>query len=89
MGAEQSTQFDESSDPHTLKSRSVEALAQYIKDGHAKKIVVMVRKQARLKTTRKSPTDLCRDRLEQASAPRLVYRISDLLTLACMQIWPS
>ena len=42
MGQEQSSPVDESTPPQTLKDRSVESVAKYIKDEHAKKIVVMV-----------------------------------------------
>jgi NAD-dependent histone deacetylase SIR2 len=43
MGSEESRIVDEDTPPQTLKARTVEALAQYIKDGRAKQIVVMVR----------------------------------------------
>jgi NAD-dependent histone deacetylase SIR2 len=43
MGNEESRVVDADTPPQTLKARTVEALAQYIKDGRAKKIVVMVR----------------------------------------------
>jgi NAD-dependent histone deacetylase SIR2 len=43
MGNEESRIVDEDTPPQTLKARTVEALAQYIKDGRAKQIVVMVR----------------------------------------------
>lgn len=42
MGQEQSSPVDDSTSSQTLKERSVDAVAQYIKDGRAKKIVVMV-----------------------------------------------
>lgn len=42
MGQEASAPVDESVPPQTLKERSVEAIAQMIKDGRAKKVVVMV-----------------------------------------------
>jgi NAD-dependent histone deacetylase SIR2 len=42
MGNEESTMVDPSTQPFTLKQRTTEALAQYIKDGKAKKIVVLV-----------------------------------------------
>ncbi|KAI9751883.1 MAG: Sir2 histone deacetylase Hst2 [Candelina submexicana] len=41
MGQESSTLVDESTPPQTLKSRTVESVARHIKDGRAKKIVVM------------------------------------------------
>ncbi|KAI9720650.1 MAG: hypothetical protein M1812_002830 [Candelaria pacifica] len=41
MGQESSTLVDESTPPQTLKSRTVESVARLIKDGRAKKIVVM------------------------------------------------
>ncbi|MCJ1263222.1 Sir2 histone deacetylase Hst2 [Lobaria immixta] len=41
MGQESSTPIDENTPPHTLKQRNLDAVATYIKDGHAKKIVVM------------------------------------------------
>jgi len=42
MGNEESTMVDPSTRPFTLKQRTTDALAQYIKDGKAKKIVVLV-----------------------------------------------
>lgn len=42
MGQEQSELVDESEPSRTLKKRSLAALAKYIKDGKAAKIVVMV-----------------------------------------------
>ncbi|KAF1848684.1 NAD-dependent deacetylase sirtuin-2 [Cucurbitaria berberidis CBS 394.84] len=42
MGNEESTVANPDAPPQTLSARSLEALAQYIKDGRAKKIVVMV-----------------------------------------------
>ncbi|KAL8738761.1 MAG: hypothetical protein Q9181_000516 [Wetmoreana brouardii] len=41
MGQESSTPVDESTPPQTLKTRSVEAVASCIKEGRAKKIVLM------------------------------------------------
>ncbi|KAF2422411.1 NAD-dependent deacetylase sirtuin-2 [Tothia fuscella] len=41
MGQEESTPIDESSPPFTLETRTVEGLAKYIKDGRARRIVVM------------------------------------------------
>lgn len=43
MGNEESRIIDPDTPTQTLKARTVEALAQYIKDGRAKQIVVMVR----------------------------------------------
>jgi NAD-dependent histone deacetylase SIR2 len=43
MGNEESRVVDSDTPPQTLKARTVDALAQYIKDGRAKQIVVMVR----------------------------------------------
>ncbi len=42
MGQESSTLVDERTPPQTLKSRTVESVARLIKNGRAKKIVVMV-----------------------------------------------
>ena len=42
MGQEASTPIDESVPPESLESRTLEAVAKYIKDGRAKQIVVMV-----------------------------------------------
>ena len=42
MGQEASTLVDESVSPQTLRERSVDAVAELIKDGRAKNIVVMV-----------------------------------------------
>jgi hypothetical protein len=43
MGNEESRVVDADTPPQTLEARTVEALAQYIKDGRAKRVVVMVR----------------------------------------------
>ena len=43
MGQESSTLVDEDTRPQTLKDRSVESVAKLIKNGRARKIVVMVR----------------------------------------------
>ena len=42
MGQDESRVIDPSAPSRTLKARTLEALAQYIKDGRAQKIVVMV-----------------------------------------------
>jgi NAD-dependent histone deacetylase SIR2 len=42
MGQDESRVVDPSTPPQTLEARTLEALAQYIKDGRAQKIVVMV-----------------------------------------------
>jgi NAD-dependent histone deacetylase SIR2 len=42
MGQDESRVVDPSVPPTTLKARTLEALAEYIKDGRAQKIVVMV-----------------------------------------------
>jgi NAD-dependent histone deacetylase SIR2 len=42
MGNEESTMVDPSTKPFTLSARTTEALADYIKKGKAKKIVVLV-----------------------------------------------
>lgn len=42
MGQESSTPVDESTPPETLKARSLEAVASYISEGRARKIVLMV-----------------------------------------------
>jgi hypothetical protein len=42
MGNDESKVVDPSTPPQTLQSRTLESLAQYIKDGRARKIVVMV-----------------------------------------------
>ena len=43
MGQEQSTAIDESTPPRRLDDRSLASIAKYIRDGKARKIVVMVR----------------------------------------------
>lgn len=48
MGNEESTMVDPSTKPFTLKARTTEALAEYIKQGKAKKIVVLVSQLASL-----------------------------------------
>ena len=42
MGQEASSLVDEDTPPQTLKYRSIESVANFIKSGRAKKIVVMV-----------------------------------------------
>lgn len=42
MGQEASTPVDESTPTQTLSARTVEAIASYINEGRARKIVVMV-----------------------------------------------
>ncbi|KAA8626839.1 NAD-dependent deacetylase sirtuin-2 [Pyrenophora tritici-repentis] len=42
MGQEESRVIEADAPPRTLQERTLEALAQYIKDGRAQKIVVMV-----------------------------------------------
>ena len=46
MGQDESRVVDPNAPPQTLSARTLEALAQYIKDGRAKKIVVMVSSSA-------------------------------------------
>ncbi|KAI4202683.1 MAG: hypothetical protein LQ350_002349 [Teloschistes chrysophthalmus] len=41
MGQESSTPVDESTAPETLSARTLDAVASYIREGHAKKIVLM------------------------------------------------
>jgi NAD-dependent histone deacetylase SIR2 len=41
MGQESSQVVDENVQPHTLKSRSIESIAELINEGRAKKIVVL------------------------------------------------
>ncbi|KAK4887966.1 hypothetical protein LTR28_003097, partial [Elasticomyces elasticus] len=41
MGQDESTPVDESVPPETLESRTLDGLAKYIKEGRAKRIVVM------------------------------------------------
>lgn len=53
MGQDGSSPVDGSLPPQTLESRTLEGLAKYIKDGRAKRIVVMVgRSSANLKARR-------------------------------------
>ncbi len=47
MGQEQSSLIDEATPPQTLKDRSIESVAKYVKDGKAKQIVVMVSSTSR------------------------------------------
>lgn len=42
MGQDESRVVDADTAPQTLKARTLEALVQYIKDGRARKVVVMV-----------------------------------------------
>jgi hypothetical protein len=55
MGNEESRVVDPDTPPQTLKARTVEALAQYIKDGRAKQIVVMVSSPAYITSSHSSP----------------------------------
>lgn len=43
MGQEESTPVSESTPPLNLKNRTIESVAEYIKSGKAKRIVVLVR----------------------------------------------
>ena len=43
MGQDSSTPVDEHTPPESLEARTVEAIAKFIKEGRAKKVVVMVR----------------------------------------------
>lgn len=42
MGQDASTPVDENTLPETLESRTVDSVAKFVKDGRAKKVVVMV-----------------------------------------------
>lgn len=42
MGQESSSPLDESTPSKTLEARTLDGVASYIRDGHAKRIVVMV-----------------------------------------------
>ncbi len=42
MGQEQSSLIDDDTPCQTLKNRSVDSIAKYVKDGRARKVVVMV-----------------------------------------------
>lgn len=42
MGQESSTPIDEHTPPEALEARTVDAVAEFIKEGRAKNIVVMV-----------------------------------------------
>lgn len=71
MGNEESTLVDPSTRPFTLKQRTTEALAQYIKEGKAKKIVVLV---SRVLAQRVIPADFHLDwsrHLDVCRHPRL------------------
>jgi hypothetical protein len=72
MGQDESRVMDPSAPPRTLKARTVEALAQYIKDGRAQKIVVMVGSSPRYGPAHA----LTIGRQGQASARRRVYQTS-------------
>jgi hypothetical protein len=84
MGNEESRVVDADTPPQTLKARTVEALAQYIKDGRAKQIVVMVRHIA-LHTT---PL-LMLQRQVQESAHQPAYQTSDHRRRDCMPTSPA
>lgn len=86
MGQEQSSPIDDSTPPQTLKERSVESLASYIKEGHAQKVVVMVSFLTSGKI--KLESDLTRPfgRQGLASLHLRVFQISDLQTLGSMRI---
>ena len=48
MGQEQSSLIDEDVQPRSLCDRTLESIVKYIKDGRAKKIVVMVRRPSQV-----------------------------------------
>ena len=83
MGQEQSTPVDESVPAQTLKDRSLSSIAQYIKSGKAKNIVVMVRDLVR---SVKTKSDLTIHRSELVLALQLVFQISALQIQASTQI---
>lgn len=72
MGNEESRVVDADTPPQTLKARTVEALAQYIKDGRARQIVVMVRHISVQQITIANEF-----RRAQESAHQLAYQTSD------------
>lgn len=71
---------DDSVEPHTLKDRSVESLARFMKSGVVKKIVVLVRglfREAQSHT-------LMRDRLVPASVHPRAFQTFAPQIRACM-----
>ena len=85
MGQDSSSPIDESTPPQMLRDRSIESVAQYIKEGRAKKIVVMVSRFVdggldHLLT-------IVDDRSEQASAPLPEYQTFVRQTRGCMPTW--
>ena len=90
MGQEQSSPVDDSTPSRTLRERSVDAVAQYIKDGGAKKIVVMVslsynsvRHSGGFESASNRESHRC-DRLGLALARLPVFQTSDPQKLASM-----
>jgi hypothetical protein len=81
MGQDESRVIDPSAPSRTLKARTVEALAQYIKDGRAQKIVVMVGSSPRYG----SAHVLTIGRQAPASARRRAFQTSGRRRRACTQ----
>ena len=89
--------MDESTPPQTLESRTVDGLAKYIKDGKAKRIVVMVSisktdtggsSRTGPDQTRRSQEGFTDDhRPEQVSLQALVYPTFDLPKQAFTPTW--
>ena len=97
MGNEESTVVDESTPSQSLTARSLEALAQYIKDGRAQKIVVMVRLASsppRVQLTTPRPAQaLALPQAYQTSAPKRrvstpISRASNFPTLRPSSTYP-
>ena len=90
MGQEQSSPVDDNRPSRTLRERSVDAVAQYIKDGRAKKIVVMVsfltimsKNSGGFESASNHESHHC-DRLGLVLARLPVFRIFDPQILASM-----
>lgn len=81
MGQEESRMVDDKTPPETLESRSVEAIAKYIKDGKVKRIVVMV---SAIVTGIQDHLLIFGHRLELESVHQRESPISDLQTLVYM-----
>lgn len=79
MGQESSSPIDESIPPQTLKDRTLGSVAQFIRDGHAKNIVVMVGSLGSRQADRSwaDHTAYFCDRLELVSAHLLAFQTFD------------
>ena len=89
MGQEVSLSVDENTPSRRLKKRDLESVAGYIKDGKAKRIVVIVgslRNRMRAKARPLIASQLTVNRLVQVSAPLQEFPTSGRQNLVSTQI---